>query len=156
MCKTCEPEVWKRYYSTRIYQPTCVYCVLCAEYLNTKITPCLVPLSLPADFASSHSLCGEALPDYLRLSAGDSVSQLQGGSFRGTERKRLPRRLQLTAASSAARWVRWRCTPVFSSVRYERSVHFRHFSHPFNRVRRWMYVLNSLFCLWGFSLRSML
>lgn len=61
--------------------------------------------SLFADLASPHSVCGEALPDHHRLSSGHPVPQLQAGSFCGAERKRLPRHLQLTAASSTAWWV---------------------------------------------------
>lgn len=53
------------------------------------------------DFASPYSISGEAVPDDHRLPFVHSVSQLQGGSFCGAERKRLPRRLQLAAASPA-------------------------------------------------------
>lgn len=54
-----------------------------------------------ADFASPYSICGEAVPDNNGLPSVHSVPQLQGGSFCGAERKGLPRRLQLAAASAA-------------------------------------------------------
>lgn len=64
-----------------------------------------------ADFASPYSIGGEAVPDNNRLPVVHSVSQLQGGSFRVTERKRLPRCLQLAAASAATWWASL-CVPV--------------------------------------------
>lgn len=74
--------------------------------LSLSLSLCVLLLYFScADFASPHSICGEAFTDHHRLSSGHPVSQLQGGSFCGTERTRLPRHLQLTVASSTAWWV---------------------------------------------------
>lgn len=65
------------------------------------------------DFASPHSIGGEAVPDDDGLPFVHSVSQLQGGSFCGAERKRLPRRLQLPVASPAT----WCVSPLCACVK---------------------------------------
>lgn len=98
------------------------------------------------DFASPHSIGGEAVPDDDGLPFVHSVSQLQGGSFCGAERKRLPRRLQLAAASPAT----WCVSPPCACVKVlNREVAYCGFLHEgashYKKLGTLCWVLSPIF-----------